>query len=59
MLKRLPSEAHHPLRLSLWTRLGDIAVKRLHDRKLALAAFEAAAALEPGDASRQETLAHL
>ena len=59
MLKRLPSEAHHPLRLSLWTRLGDVAVKRLHDRKLALAAFEAAAALEPGDASRQETLAHL
>ncbi len=59
MLKRLPSEAHHPLRLSLWTRLGDIAVKRLHDRKLALAAFEAAAALEPDDASRQETLAHL
>ena len=24
------------LRLSLWTRLGDIAVKQLHDRKLAL-----------------------
>jgi tetratricopeptide (TPR) repeat protein len=59
MLKRLPSEAHHPLRLGLWTRLGDVALKRLHDRKLAVAAFEAAAALEPGDASRQETLAHL
>ena len=59
MIKRLPTEAPHPLRLSLWTRLGDIAIKRLHDRKLALAAFEAAAALEPGDVTRQETLAHL
>ena len=35
-------DAPHAFRLSLWTRLGDIAVKRLHDRKLALAAFEAA-----------------
>jgi hypothetical protein len=59
MIKRLPSDAPAPLRLSLWTRLGDIAVKRLHDRKLALAAFEAAAALDPADAGRQETLAHL
>ncbi|HXU00667.1 MAG TPA: SIR2 family protein, partial [Polyangia bacterium] len=59
MLKRLPSDGSHALRLSLWTRLGDIAIKRLHDRKLALAAFEAAAALEPGDANRQESLAHL
>ena len=59
MIKRLPNEAAHALRLSLWTRLGDIAVKKLHDRKLALSAFEAAAALEPGDAMRQETLAHL
>jgi golgin subfamily B member 1 len=59
MLKRLPADAPHALRLSLWTRLGDIAIKRLHDRKLALAAFEAAAALEPADAGRQETLAHL
>jgi tetratricopeptide (TPR) repeat protein len=59
MLKRLPSDGQDALRLSLWTRLGDIAVKRLHDRKMALAAFEAAAALEPADAGRQETLAHL
>jgi tetratricopeptide (TPR) repeat protein len=59
MLKRLPAEGSNDVRLSLWTRLGDIAVKRLHDRKLALAAFEAAAALAPGDATRQETLAHL
>ena len=59
MIKRLPTEAPHALRLSLWTRLGDIAIKQLHDRKLALAAFEAAAALEPGDVARQETLAHL
>ena len=49
MIKRLPTDAPHAFRLSLWTRLGDIAIKRLHDRKLALAAFEAAAALEPGD----------
>ena len=59
MLKRLPTDGAHALRLSLWTRLGDIAVKRLHDRKLALAAFEAAAALESADANRQESLAHL
>jgi len=59
MLKRLPSDGAQALRLSLWTRLGDIAVKRLHDRKLALAAFEAAATLEPADANRQESLAHL
>jgi tetratricopeptide (TPR) repeat protein len=59
MVKRLPTDAPHAFRLSLWTRLGDVAVKRLHDRKLALTAFEAAAALEPGDLTRQETLAHL
>src|SRR5262249_21913556 len=59
MIKRLPSDAPLAFRLGLWTRLGDIAVKRLHDRKLALAAFEAAAALEPADMTRQETLAHL
>jgi tetratricopeptide (TPR) repeat protein len=59
MIKRLPSEAPHAFRLALWTRLGDIAIKRLHDRKVAVAAFEAAAALEPADMARQETLAHL
>ena len=59
MVKGLPADAPHAFRLSLWTRLGDIAVKKLHDRKLALNAFEAAAELEPGDAVRQETLAHL
>ncbi|HEY7374044.1 MAG TPA: tetratricopeptide repeat protein [Polyangia bacterium] len=59
MIKRLPTDAPHAFRLGLWTRLGDLAIKRLHDRKVALAAFEAAAALEPGDMSRQETLAHL
>ena len=59
MVKRLPADAPHAFHLSLWTRLGDIAVKKLHDRKLALKAFEAAAELEPGDAVRQETLAHL
>ena len=59
MIKRLPTDAPHAFRLSLWTRLGDVAIKRLHDRKVALAAFEAAAELEPADLTRQETLAHL
>jgi tetratricopeptide (TPR) repeat protein len=59
MIKRLPADAPRAFQLGLWTRLGDIAIKRLHDRKVALAAFEAAAALDPGDATRQETLAHL
>src|SRR5262249_54384216 len=59
MIKRLTTDAPHAFRLSLWTRLGDIAIKRFHARKVALAAFEAAAELEPADLTRQETLAHL
>jgi tetratricopeptide (TPR) repeat protein len=59
MLKRLPADAPDPFKLSLWSRLGDVAIKRLHDRKLGLAAIEAAAKLDPADTGRQETLAHL
>ncbi|HMF42960.1 MAG TPA: tetratricopeptide repeat protein, partial [Polyangia bacterium] len=59
MIKRLTTDAPHAFRLGLWTRLGELAIKRLHDRKVAIAAYEAAAALEPTDATRQETLAHL
>jgi len=59
MIKRLPTNAPHAFRLGLWTRLGELAIKRLHDRKVAVAEYEAAAALEPADMTRQETLAHL
>ena len=58
MVKRLPESAT-ALRLSLWTRLGELATRQLRDRNLAVQAFEAAAALDPADVPRQETLAHL
>jgi tetratricopeptide (TPR) repeat protein len=65
MLDRLdrvdqPSNAApRELRLRLWNQLGEVAFRHLRDRKLAIDAFEAAAALDPGDIRREETLAHL
>jgi tetratricopeptide (TPR) repeat protein len=59
MLERLPPEAPRALQLRLWTRMGNVALRQLRDRKLALTAFEAAVALDPDDHAKQETLAHV
>jgi tetratricopeptide (TPR) repeat protein len=58
-LERLPPAAPRELRLRLWERLGDLALRRLFDRPLAMEAYEAAAALAPDDLQRVETLAHV
>jgi tetratricopeptide (TPR) repeat protein len=59
MLERLPPDAPRPLQLRLWTRIGNVAMRQLRDRKLAMTAFEAAVALDPADHAKQETLAHV
>jgi tetratricopeptide (TPR) repeat protein len=59
MLERLPPDAPRPLRLRLWTRIASVAMRQLRDRKLAMTAYEAAVALDPGDHAKQETLAHV
>jgi tetratricopeptide (TPR) repeat protein len=58
-LERLPPAAPRELRLRLWGRLGELALRRLFDRPLAMEAYEAAAALAPDDLQRVETLAHV
>ena len=59
LLDRLPPEAPRELRIGLWSKLGELALRRLRDRPLALEAYEAAAALAPEDLPRLETLAHI
>ncbi len=59
MLERLPPDAPRPLRLRLWTRIANVAMRQLRDRKLAMTAYEAAVALDPGDHGKQEMLAHV
>ena len=39
--------------------MGNVALRQLRDRKLAMTAFEAAVALDPDDHAKQETLAHV
>jgi tetratricopeptide (TPR) repeat protein len=59
MLERLPPDAPRPLRLRLWTRIANVAMRQLRDRKLAMTAYETAVALDPGDHAKQEMLAHV
>jgi tetratricopeptide (TPR) repeat protein len=59
LLDRLPPDAPRELRLALWGKLGDLALRRLRDRPLAMTAYEAAAALAPDDLPRLELLAHV
>ena len=59
MLDWLPPEAPRALRLRLWTRIGNVALRQLRDCKLAMTAFEAAVALDPDDRAKQEMLAHV
>ncbi len=58
-LDRLPPGASRESRVRLWSRLGDVALRRLRDRPLAMTAYEAAADLAPDDVQRIETLAHV
>lgn len=59
MLGRLPDGGRNQRRARLWNTLGEIAGDHLDDPATALAACEAADALEPGDANREERLAKL
>ncbi len=59
MIRRLPPEGHTELRLRLWSQMGELALKRLRNRDVAVAAFEVAASLDPSDFRYQETLADL
>ena len=59
MLERLPADAPAAEKHKLWSGLGDLALERLHDRKLAVTAYEQATALEPGDVPRQAALARM
>jgi golgin subfamily B member 1 len=59
MIQRLGDRATDAQILPLWTRLGDVARDRLGDREAAITAYEVAAALEPGNLERHESLAKL
>ena len=59
MIKRLPVEGMPELRLRLWTRLGEVTLKRLRNRDAAQTAFEVAVSLDPTDIVRREVLADL
>jgi len=59
MIRRLGDGATTQQLLYLWTRLGDVASENLGDRDAGLAAYEVAAALEPGNVGRHEQLAEL
>ena len=59
MLERLPPDAPRALQLRLWTRIANVAMRQLRDRKLAMTAYEEAVALDPGDHAKQEMLAHV
>jgi len=59
MIKRLPQEGQVPLRVMLWHNLGEVLRSRRRDFESAVAAFEAAAALDPDNLERQRILAEL
>ncbi|MBK6850018.1 MAG: hypothetical protein IPG96_21585 [Proteobacteria bacterium] len=59
MIQRLPAEAAPALRTSLWHNLGEVLRTRRRDFEAAIAAFEAADRLDPGDRARAEMLAEL
>jgi hypothetical protein len=45
--------------LRLWNALGEVSLKHLNDREMALTALEVASSLEPGNARRHALLAEL
>jgi tetratricopeptide (TPR) repeat protein len=59
MIKRLAEGAPDAQLLQLWTRLGDIASEKVGDVDAAIAAYEVAAELDPGNVQRREQLAKL
>lgn len=59
MIKRLPQEGLSDLRLRLWNGLGEVSLKHLDDREMAMTAFEVAASLDRGNVARHELLADL
>lgn len=59
MFKRLSSATPAKERIALLNKMGDIYLHKLNDTETAMAAFEAAVALDPSDAKRNETLAKL
>lgn len=59
MIQRLPADAAPALRTSLWHNLGEVLRTRRRDFAAAIAAFEAADRLDPGNRARAELLAEL
>ncbi len=59
MLKRLPTDSHQGLKITLWGNLAEIYRSRMSDFKSAAAAFEVAAKLDPGNIERHIKLAEL
>src|SRR5262249_38837676 len=59
MIKRLPPEGLNDIRLRLWSNLGAIALGKLNNREVAMAALEVAKTLDKGNVARREQLAEL
>jgi hypothetical protein len=59
MIYRLPQEGHRELKLMLWQNLGEVLRTRRRDFAGAIAAFEVADSLEPGNLDRRRILAEL
>ncbi|MCA9653017.1 MAG: tetratricopeptide repeat protein [Myxococcales bacterium] len=59
MLKRLPPDGNDPLKITLWNNLAEIYRTRLRDFKSAVAAFDVAAKLDPGNVDRHIKMAEL
>jgi len=59
MLKRMPADGNEPLKVTLWNNLAEIYRSRLQDFKSAVAAYEVASKLEPGNVARHIKMAEL
>ncbi|HEX4417139.1 MAG TPA: hypothetical protein VH165_04525 [Kofleriaceae bacterium] len=57
-LKRL-ADADPAVQLELWLRLGEVCVERLADHETAIAAYQVACELAPGDLGHRERLVEL
>jgi tetratricopeptide (TPR) repeat protein len=59
MIKRLPAEGMNDIRLRLWSNLGEVALGKLGNREVALAALEVASSLDEDNVARREQLSEL
>ena len=59
MIKRLPPEGLNDIRLRLWSNLGELALNKLGNKEVALAALEVAKTLDRHNLARREQLAEL